>query len=107
MTFSTLVYRCPGAHFAYAGQTYEYKGVYSEIELAVALKNGWFASLVEAVEFANRADDAGPDELEEKADDAPPTREELELKATELGIKFDGRTSDAKLLERINEALEG
>jgi hypothetical protein len=38
------------------------------------------------------------------ADDAPPTREELEQKAQELGIKFDGRTSDAKLEKLINEA---
>jgi hypothetical protein len=38
-------------------------------------------------------------------DDAPPTREELEAQATELDIVFDGRTSDAKLKERIDEAL--
>jgi hypothetical protein len=41
------------------------------------------------------------------ADDAPPTREELEEKARELGIKFDGRTGDKLLLKRITEALEG
>lgn len=40
-------------------------------------------------------------------DDAPVTRAELEEKATELGIKFDGRTTDAKLAERIEEALKG
>ena len=39
--------------------------------------------------------------------DASVTREELEAKATELGLKFDGRTSDKKLLERIDEALGG
>lgn len=36
---------------------------------------------------------------------APPTREELELKATELGVKFDGRTPDKKLGEQIAAAL--
>ena len=34
-----------------------------------------------------------------------PTREELETKATELGLKFDGRTSDKKLTKLIAEAL--
>lgn len=38
-------------------------------------------------------------------DDAMPTREELEIKATELGLKFDGRTSDKKLTKLIAEAL--
>lgn len=38
-------------------------------------------------------------------DDAPPTREELEQKATELGIKFDGRTTDKKLAAKIAEAV--
>jgi hypothetical protein len=38
-------------------------------------------------------------------DNAPPTREELEAKATELGIKFDGRYSDKKIAQMIDEAL--
>jgi hypothetical protein len=40
-------------------------------------------------------------------DDAPPTRAELEEKAKELGIRFDGRTSDAKLAANIEAALNG
>jgi hypothetical protein len=39
-------------------------------------------------------------------DNAPPTRPELETKAKELGISFDGRTTDRKLGERIAEALK-
>jgi len=38
-------------------------------------------------------------------DDAPPTRTELEAKATELGIKFDGRTKDKKLGQLIQDRL--
>ena len=34
-----------------------------------------------------------------------PTREELEMKANELGIKFDGRTTDKKLQQRIEDYL--
>ena len=38
-------------------------------------------------------------------DGAPPTRAELEAKATELGIKFDGRTKDKKLGQLIQDRL--
>jgi hypothetical protein len=50
------------------------------------------AQAVEAV-------DTAPD------DDAAPTREELEAKATELGIRFDGRTRDKKLGQLIQDRL--
>jgi len=39
-------------------------------------------------------------------DNEAPTREELETKATELGIKFDGRTSDKKLNSLIESKLK-
>ena len=39
-------------------------------------------------------------------EDASPTREELEAKATELGIPFNGRTSDKKLSGLIATALQ-
>jgi hypothetical protein len=44
-----------------------------------------------------------PDEIVES--DAPPTREEMSAKARDLGIKFDGRTSDKKLSLLIATAL--
>lgn len=40
-------------------------------------------------------------------DNAAPTRAEIEEQATLLGIKFDGRTTDKRLLERIAEAMKG
>lgn len=39
-------------------------------------------------------------------DAGTPTRAELEQKATELGVKFDGRTSDKALADRIRAQLE-
>jgi hypothetical protein len=39
------------------------------------------------------------------SEDAEPTREELEAKATELGIRFDGRTKDKKLGQLIQDRL--
>ncbi len=41
----------------------------------------------------------------EPVDDSAPTREELEAKATELGIRFDGRTKDKKLGQLIQDRL--
>ena len=38
-------------------------------------------------------------------ENAPPTREELEAKAKELGIRFDGRTGDKKLGQLIQDRL--
>jgi len=38
-------------------------------------------------------------------DNSAPTRTELEIKATELGIKFDGRTTDKRLLDKIEHTL--
>lgn len=57
-------------------------------------------------EFAKPADDAPPiDPPEPEIDDAPPTREELEAKAKELNISFDGRTTDRILGEKIASIL--
>jgi hypothetical protein len=41
-----------------------------------------------------------------KPDDTEPTREELEAKAAELGIRFDGRTSGKKLNSLIEAKLK-
>jgi hypothetical protein len=46
-------------------------------------------------------------ESDEPADNAPPTRAELEKMAGELGIKFDGRTTDALLRKKIDAELGG
>lgn len=45
-------------------------------------------------------------QTQEPADDTPPTRAELEQQATILGLKFDGRTTDKRLLERITETMK-
>lgn len=84
MKFPRLVYKSASIHL----------GVKSAEEFGAAIKAGWFASVPDALAPKDEADDT-------KA----PTREELEVKATELGIKFDGRTTDAKLGKLIEEAL--
>lgn len=72
----------------------ESKGDYDQ-----ALANGWFDTVGEA----NEAPEAKATEPEPEAQ---PTRSELEAKATELGLKFDGRTSDKKLADLIAAELE-
>jgi hypothetical protein len=56
------------------------------------LNDGWYLSI---------ADHQEPVAVQE-----PPTREELKLKADELGLCYDKRISSKKLLELINEALK-
>ena len=99
MEFPTLVYKDGGPHQR-PGGTFDYKRIVNESELAAALADGWFPTLVEATQPAA----VDPTEVPPD-DDAPPTREELETKARELGIKFDGRTSDKALLAKIEAAL--
>ena len=66
--------------------------------------------VVEAVEPAEE-EPAPIEAVEDAPADEPdyniePTREELEIKATELGLQFDGRTSDNKLRQRIEDHLD-
>jgi len=99
--FPALVYRVPGKHLG-AGGTYDFEGVNNAEELEAKLKEGWFWSLTEAIDSKQTA----PVVEAVKVDDiAPPSRQELEEKATELGIKFDGRFSDKKISQLIEETL--
>lgn len=106
MEYPVFVYRCPGAHFGPIGTTYESTIANDEKECAHLLSNGWSESLIKAVDtFLSPAKLV--EDFEESADNSPITREELELKARELGVKFDGRTTDALLLKRIEQSIGG
>ncbi len=97
MEFPRLVYKCPGP-YARQGGTYDHAVVNDADEHASQIGAGWFNALPEAIE-------GKPAVQEMPADDVAPTRAELEEKAKSLKIAFDGRTSDAKLLAKITEAL--
>lgn len=62
--------------------------------------------LREQAEAQAKAQAGKPVETAVPDENAPPTREELEAKATELGIPFNGRTSDKKLSGLIATALQ-
>jgi hypothetical protein len=98
MEYPALVYKTPGP-FTHGGGTHDYIAVNDDAELEQRLAEGWFKSMLEAIEGKTSASE------QEEEDNSAPTRAEMEAKAKELGIAFDGRTSDAKLLGKINDAL--
>jgi hypothetical protein len=107
--FPTIVYRSPGRHSGPPGKTYDYKGIANEIELTAALTDGWLRTLPEACAPPPVVEPAAVSvatPVEPPADDAPPTREELKAKAADLGLDYDGRISDARLLDLINKAID-
>ena len=102
----SMLYKAPGPHFC-DGSMVDYIVVADSLD-DETVAAGWFRTIPEALAAAEvKAPEAPEDAPEVPADDAPVTRAELEAKATELGLKFDGRTTDAKLAERIAEALKG
>lgn len=94
--FPRLVYKSPTTH----------QLVEDEEQFDAALAEGWFSTVPEAIKgVADKPVDTT--KADDSVDDsAAPTRDELEAKATELGIKFDKRTSDKKLGDQISAALE-
>lgn len=96
--YSTIVYRDKGP-YQRPGGTYDFLGVNSKEAHETALKNGWFNSMPEAIE--------GKASLVELESQLPPTRDELEQKAKELGIRFDKKTTDDALSKKIDDALKG
>lgn len=95
-----MLYKCPGPHAIHEGH-FDYV-VVPNADVEAAIKDGWFLTSTEA-KVAHESPSREP--IKEQAD-APPSREELEQKAKELGLKFDGRTSDRKLSEMIAAELK-
>lgn len=126
MEFPRMVYRL-GTMAALEAGTFDHRVVTAD-EWPEAEADGWFLDQFAAAAagqapgpVGDAKGDHGGEEAQQEAharqgreevlnesgvDDSPPTREELETKAKELGIKFDGRTGDAKLAAKIAEALK-
>lgn len=110
--YMTMIYRYPGDMITLEdGRRYDFKVIGDD----AGLEHGWHFTYCDArdsYEAAKHIDDdyAPPtegDDLEAKDPLAPRhiDRGELEVKAKELGIGYNSRTSDDKLLQRINEKL--
>lgn len=87
-----------GGPFKWDGKDYTLEFV-DESQVQAMIEAGWLMSHDEANAAAQKNDSP--------VDTSPPTREELETKAKELGIKYDGRTTDKKLSALIDDALKG
>lgn len=98
--FPRMIYRAGGTEEIHGGR-FSTLIVHNDDELSAALTEGWHLSTGEAAAPAPAAPVA------DVPDDTPPTRAELEAKATELGIEFSPRIGDAKLAERIADKLKG
>ena len=97
MEFPRSLFKSPGDQWV-GGGSFAIEHVEDLAQYKAAKAAGWLDSVTEALDaWRNGA-------VAAVADDAPPTRAEMEQQAKSLGIKFDGRTTDAALLRKISEA---
>ena len=97
MDFPRSLFKSPGDQWV-GGGSFAIEHVEDLAQYKAAKAAGWLDSVTEALDaWRNGA-------VAAVADDAPPTRAEMEQQAKSLGIKFDGRTTDAALLRKISEA---
>lgn len=93
------------------GRQFTSKLVNDADELEAAQAAGWHETTTEAAEAedaAKLAEQGKKDPVannDEHDSDTPPTRAELEQKATELGVEFSSKLGDKKLAERIAAKL--
>ena len=97
MEFPRMLYRV-GEMIALESGKYDWR-IVSEQEYEQAIANGWHLDQYAAKEAAEKP-------VVDANKDGEVTRDEMEQKAKELGLKFDGRTSDKKLLAMIEEAIK-
>ena len=91
MEFPRLVYKSAAEHRVAGTQE----------ELNLLRKEGWFASVPEALDGKHEV------VVEPVVDEvAQPTRDELEAKAKDLNLKFSKKTTDDELGQLITAALE-
>jgi len=101
--FPTILYRVPGPFKKPRGGTYATRPAADKEAFDALIAKGWSASYEEAASKLDKKPNAKAVEIDEVSG---PTREELEIKAKELGVSFNARTSDITLSERITSALE-
>lgn len=113
--FPQMLYKAPGTEPIHGGH-FACLIVADDAEHGAALADGWHETTTDALEAhkASLSGGAGADAAKlaqgegsnsAGADDAPPTRAELEAKATELGIEFNHRWGDKKLGDTIAAKL--
>ena len=101
--FPTILYRVPGPFKKPRGGTYATRPAADQEAFDALIAKGWSASYEEAAGKLDKKPKAKAVEIDEVSG---PSREELEVKAKELGVSFNARTSDITLSDRITSALE-
>ena len=104
--FPTIVYLTPGPYKKPRGKTYAYRSAADQEAFDALIAKGWSASYEEAVGQSSKASAKPKAKAVEIDEVSGPSREELEVKAKELGVSFNSRTSDITLSDRITAALE-
>lgn len=106
MKFPNMVYRSPGTHQC-PGGTYDYLSVKNEQALEAAAKAGWFPTVDLALEAPEAFDWGEYLGYAPEPDAELPSRADLEMRATLLGLEFTNRMQDATLAKRIAKAEAG
>ncbi len=96
-----MLYRA-GSEIKWDGGVFDCLVVEDEAAEQAAKADGWMG----AEDAMQPPQIIEPAQAVETDDDAPPTRDELETKAKELGIKFDGRWGDKRLSDAIEQVLK-
>ena len=81
--------------------------VFDRVTLEKRLAHGWTTSRDGVAPKPAEPVSAAHEAAEDVVDDSAPTREELEAKAVELGVKVDKRWGDRRLMVELTKALEG
>ena len=106
MEYPIHVYKSPGAN-SFDGATYDWKQCNSDEELELLREDGWRLTRSDAIGATKHGKKVADVQTKVVDENAPPTRQELEQKAQELGISVDGRWSDKKLADKVAEAISG
>jgi hypothetical protein len=94
------LYRCPGSISDTIDKSLTWDSVaVADEDVPAMLNAGWHESIAAASVAPALAPQAVEAPSSVPADDAPPTRAEMEAEAKRRGIKVDGRWSDARLLQ--------
>jgi hypothetical protein len=103
--YPKMLYKAPGSEPIHGG-LFATLTVENERQEQDAIAEGWRESTPEALKASEERKAAAAAEAQRLADEKQPTRDELEAKATELGIDFSARVSDKKLREAIEAKLQ-
>jgi hypothetical protein len=94
----TMLYKAPGPHQIHGGHFDHI--VVDDDQIEATLAAGWHLTTTEAKAAHEAA-------LQDAADSAPPTREELKRKADELNLQYPSNVPTEKLSAMVEAALKG